>query len=57
MNRKAKRYFKANACEKTDISVIKDAIRKAGTKNVIMIADKGFGSDSNFKVYKEVDSG
>ena len=46
-------YFKANPGDKTDISVIKDAIREAGTKNVIMIADKGFGSDSNFKVYKE----
>ena len=46
-------YFKANAGDKTDISVIKDAIREAGTKNVIMIADKGFGSEENFRLYKE----
>ena len=46
-------YFKANAGDKTDIAVIRDAIREAGTRNVIMIADKGFGSDSNFRIYKE----
>ena len=46
-------YFKANAGDQTDISVIKDAIREAGTENVIMIADKGFGSDENFSLYKD----
>ena len=48
-------YFKANAGDKTDISVIKDAIGESGTENVIMIADKGFGSDENFRLYKEND--
>lgn len=46
-------YFKANPGDKTDITVIKDAIRESGTENVIMIADKGFGSEENFKLYKE----
>lgn len=47
---KAPVYFRANAGDKSDITTIKNAIRESGCKNVILIADKGFGSDENYKL-------
>ena len=38
-------YFKVNAGDKPDVSVLKNALDEFGMINFIMIADKGFGSD------------
>lgn len=46
-------YFRVNAGDKTDYDTIVNAIYETEIKNVIMIADKGFGSQSNFNFFKE----
>lgn len=50
---KAPVYFRAVAGDKTDITAIKNALRESGCKNVILIADKGFGSAENYKLMRE----
>lgn len=49
---KAPVYFRANAGDKSDYDTILNAIRELGLENVIIIADKGFGSDYNFDFFK-----
>ncbi len=49
---KAPVYFRANAGDKTDYETILNAIKETNIKNVVFIADKGFGSDYNFDFFK-----
>lgn len=46
-------YFKVNAGDKPDVSVLKNALDEFGMINFIMIADKGFGSDENFRYLQD----
>lgn len=46
-------YFRVNAGDKTDYDTILNAITETEINNVIMIADKGFGSEKNFAFFKE----
>lgn len=50
---KAPVYFRAVAGDKTDITAIKNSIRESGCENVILIADKGFGSATNYELMRE----
>lgn len=50
---KAPVYFKSNYGDKVDGSVIRDALRESGIQDATMIADKGFGSEENFVLFKE----
>lgn len=46
-------YFRANAGDKTDYDTIINAINELCVDNVIIVADKGFGSESNFNFLKK----
>lgn len=46
-------YFRANAGDKTDYDTILNAIKELGIENMIIVADKGFGSFANFRFLKE----
>ena len=50
---KAPVYFKSNYGDIVDVSAVKEAIREAGIEDAVMIADKGFGSAENFKLFRE----
>lgn len=46
-------YFKVNAGDKPDVSVLKSALDEFGMMNFIMIADKGFDSGENFQYLQD----
>ncbi len=50
---KAPVYFKSNYGDIVDVSAVKEAVREAGIEDAVMIADKGFGSEKNFGLFKE----
>ena len=50
---KAPVYFKSNYGDVVDVSAVKDAVRESGIEDAVMIADKGFGSEENFKLFKK----
>ena len=41
------RTFAGNIC---DVSSFREAVAESGVKDMVVIADKGFGSDYNFKM-------
>ncbi len=44
------RTFLGNIC---DVKSFRDAVRRSGIEDMVVIADKGFGSDTNFGFLEE----